>query len=460
MGTQPETQQASAQDKDFDRAFKLLQSLVDLREVDELFPQRAHTVFTASVVLWMLVFQRLKPDTSLENAVKHLLENRPAHLPENKRLREDKLSTNSGGYSKARSRLPVNVVKWFADEICQGIISTTDPTFNQRRVFLIDGTTIALAPEKELQTIFPPASNQHGEGVWPIALLTVFHELSSGCALLPEVGAMYGENAVSETALARRGLEKLPSGSIVMADAGFGIFGVAHECDRQGHDFLFRMKKSNFNPLRQNATPVSEGPHHKTYRHTWIPTAKNRKTCPSVLQDTSLNVYLHEVQVTEGLTLYLVTSLEDDAWAAAGLFEKRYDVEIDIRNFKVVLGAEKIRAKSEDIFMKELWTSFVAYNLTSQFRREAAKLNGVAPRRMSFKRTWTTFQTFLLGHLHTDAKSWREAFDTALRYAKQDKLPNRPGRHFKREAYRKRSKDVQFDKRTKPPSKITDTDLK
>lgn len=43
---------------------------------------------------------------------------------------------------------------------------------------------------EELQVAFPPASNQHGEGAWPIALLTVFHELASGCALLPQVRAM------------------------------------------------------------------------------------------------------------------------------------------------------------------------------------------------------------------------------------------------------------------------------
>jgi hypothetical protein len=42
----------------------------------------------------------------------------------------------------------------------------------------------------------------------------------------------------------------------------------------------------------------------------------------------------------------------------------------------------------------------------------------------------------------------------------KDKLPNRPGRTYKREAYRKRPKDVQFEKRAKPPSKIKDSDLK
>src|SRR5690606_33512178 len=103
--------------------------------------------------------------------------------------------------------------------------------------------------EKELQTKFPPASNQHGESVWPVVNLTVFHELSSGCALLPQLGAMYGPEAVSETELARNGMHCLPDESIIMADAGFGIFGVAHQAQLLGHDFFLRMKKLNFESL-------------------------------------------------------------------------------------------------------------------------------------------------------------------------------------------------------------------
>ncbi|KLU05645.1 Mobile element protein [Rhodopirellula islandica] len=83
-------------DQQFDRSFEMLQQLVNFEDANELFAQRAHTVFTACVVLWMLVCQRLKPDASLENAVKHLIETRPSYLPENKRLDENTISTASG----------------------------------------------------------------------------------------------------------------------------------------------------------------------------------------------------------------------------------------------------------------------------------------------------------------------------------------------------------------------------
>ncbi|MCA9014780.1 MAG: IS4 family transposase, partial [Planctomycetaceae bacterium] len=96
---------------EFDRAFEQLKNLVDLREADLLYPKRPHAIYTACVILWMLIYQRLKPDASLEAAVKHLIENQPGYLPENKRLSQGKLSSNSAAYSRARSELPLDVVK-------------------------------------------------------------------------------------------------------------------------------------------------------------------------------------------------------------------------------------------------------------------------------------------------------------------------------------------------------------
>jgi hypothetical protein len=62
--------------------------------------------------------------------------------------------------------------------------------------------------------------------------------------------------------------------------------------------------------------------------------------------------------------------------------------------------------------------------------------------------------------MHTEPSQWREAYRTALTIARKDKLPIRGKRKYRREAYRKRPKDAQFEKRTKPPSKMKDSDLK
>ena len=80
------------QDVEFDRAFALLGELVDLRDANEFHPHRANAIYNSCVILWMLIYQRLHPDSSLEAAVKHLIETRTSYLPDNKRVREGRLS--------------------------------------------------------------------------------------------------------------------------------------------------------------------------------------------------------------------------------------------------------------------------------------------------------------------------------------------------------------------------------
>lgn len=434
-------------DDEFDKAFGLLEQFVDLSQIDELSPLRGNAVYLNSVVLWLLVSQRMNPDSSLEAAVKLLIDSRPKLLPDNRRVTNKKLSTNTGAYSRARDRLPLEAADWLAREVSQSLINATPPTFEGRRVFLIDGTTLTLAPEEELRRQFPPASNQHGEGVWPVALVVVAHELASGAALVPALGAMYGPQAISETRLMRDCLDQLPPDGIVMADAGYGIFSVAWDVDQTERPFVLRLTPQRFRALQKKSTLVESGPGWTTSSLCWKPSPKERTNRPELPPDAALQVRLHEIPLGDSGTLFLVTSLPQAAPSLAELYRRRGDVEIDIRNLKVVLNTEQIRARSVAMFQKEFLTSMVAYNLTTRFRSQAAESAGVAPRRLSFKRTWTTFRQFLWNQPRGDAAIWRARYERALGYAMQDKLPNRPGRSYPREVYHRRPKSSQFPKR-------------
>jgi hypothetical protein len=450
-------------DLEFDKAFAFLRMLIDFEEVEREYPSRENAVYTTSVILWMLVFQRLNPEVSLEAAVKHLIENPPDFIPDNVRVTEGTLSTNTGAYRQARKRMPTEAARWFAERVSRSLIAVTPPSLGTRRAYTIDGTAITLAPEPELRKWFPPASNQHGVGAFPVALLVVAHELASGAALVPEIGAMYGPQAVSETSLIDQVLAQLPPDSVVMADAGFGIFTVAYAAHQAGHKHLLRLTPVRFEALRRVATLESEDEITKTWTLTWRPTAPVRRSHPDLPKNAELNVRLHAIWIHEGLTLYLISDLPDSAEALADLYERRTDVEIDIRNLKVVLGTETIRAQSREMFLKELLTSHVAYNLVIQFRRQAAALATLPPRRLSFKRIWTTFRVFLLSSLIRDPTHdpahYRQRYRLALHHAQRDKLPHRPNRHYEREAYKKRPKSTHFKTR-KPPRDPPDENVK
>ena len=80
------------------------------------------------------------------------------------------------------------------------------------------------AHRPELCEAYPPGSNQHGEGHWPIVRVLVAHDVHTGLAMRPQWGPMYGPKAVSEQGLLEQAIEQLPSGSTVMGDANFGVF--------------------------------------------------------------------------------------------------------------------------------------------------------------------------------------------------------------------------------------------
>ena len=90
--------------------------------------------------------------------------------------------------------------------------------------------------------------------------------------------------------------------------------------------------------------------------------------------------------------------------------------------------------------------SDVAYNLVIQFRRQAAEVAKLPPRRLSFKEVCYTFRSFLLNQPPCSLPEQQTRYDNALQIAAKDKLPNRPGRSYKRKTHPRRQKSTEFPK--------------
>lgn len=435
----------------FAAANELLRHVIQSSEVSKQFDPQLRTnsrmIYTKGVTLWMLILQRLGNSLSLEATVSHIITHDRDLLPDNKRVREGTLSENSSGYYNAKKNLPIESIHEFSSAVCDYLGRAGEPVFGSQRVFIIDGTTITLEPTPQLKRAFPPATNQYGESVWPVAMLMVANEMQSGCALLPQIDPMYGPKRSSEAEQARRIVRRLPENSVVMADSGFGIFSVGYHSTQAGHDILFRLTKSRFNALRKQGRLIEEGPFHKSYSLTWQPSAKDRKSSPNLPSEAVIEVAIHEVELDNGTFLYLVTTLEIDATSAAELYSRRYDVEFDIRDLKVTMDAENILAQSVVMVKKELMTSVVAYNLIAQFRRQAAKLARVQPRRLSFKGVWLSFRDHLLLKEPENLSDWQDLYVVALISAGKRKLPNRSKpRSYPRRAHPRRPKSTKFMK--------------
>jgi hypothetical protein len=217
-------------------ALRLLTSMIKAPQQQTLLDPHQRTtskmVYTHGVTLWMLVLQRLGGGQSLVDVVSQILTHDRDLLPDNKRVRENTLSENSGGYSRARKRLPLETILEFSQRVCDYLAAISQPLIQGRRTFLLDGTTITLAPTPELQAAYPPAENQHGTSVWPVAQFMVAAELQSGCVLLPQIDPMYGPNNASlpcPSALAAY-FTSLSTGSPAAAYLVIAIFAAGIAC--------------------------------------------------------------------------------------------------------------------------------------------------------------------------------------------------------------------------------------
>lgn len=423
----------SASHAELEAALHHFHELLGHMEVDDLLKLGPATVYTASVTTWLMVYQRLHAGCTLQSAVDALAKADPDSLPPNKRVRDKTLSTGTGSYSQARQRLTPEITDHVADRVFDSLMAATPPLVENRRVFLIDGTTLALAPTKSLKTSFPPASNQYGPGAWPIAHLVVAHEISAGVALRPELGRKFGPQAESETTLAMRLMSRLPARSIVVADRNFGIFAVAFAAKQAGHQTLVRLTDQRFAAACRKAQDNAL---------SWIPTAQERKARPDLPDEAQVDGWLHEIPLPNGKMLQLLTTWPCSSQQAAAIYKQRQDVETDIRDLKLVLKFEDLRSKDATMIRKELSAGIVAYNLVLQVRRLAAQRAKVPPRKLSFSGVYSAVRTILLSGLSRSAEAWEAQFELVLHIASQRKMPNRPGRSYPRRALVKRNKST------------------
>lgn len=427
-------------------AWRRFAGLLDPDVINVLQPMGPATVYSPWVVVWLLVFQRLHAGASLAEAVAELLGSTDV-LPAHRRVRERTLSANTGAYSRARTRLDPAIPDAIADRVFQTLADAAAPSFGDRRVFLLDGTTIALAPTPGLTAAFPPWPGPAGS-VWPVWHWVVAHELASGCAVRPETGPMYGPEAVSELALAIRLLPRLPARSLVLADRNFGVFALAYAAQAAGHEVATRLTRPRFRAWVKGAKPVGPG----VWRLRWTPSRWDRKKHPDLPADAAVGVWLHEVAVSDALTLWLLTTVDCRPADLAALYHLRQDVETDIRDVKRTLRTDELRGRSVAMVRKELSSSVVAYNLVVQVRRLAAARAGVKPRRLSFAGVWGLVSRVLLNAGPCSWPEWDAKFDWVLRGAAQRQVPTRPGRHYPRTTHRRGRKFPNRPRSGPPPN--------
>lgn len=390
-------------------------------------------VYSSAVVVWLMIWQRLQAQGTLESAVLELLGGlpgsfwpRPCKRVEQAAKGGCRLSKQTGAYNKARQELSLPLLEQCCDHAFQQLIEQAELAPDRRPAFFFDGTTERMPHCEELVEAYPPTTNQHGVSHWPVLRLLVAHDLDTGLALRPHWGPVNGSQAVSEQGLLEEAIERLPSRAIVVGDANFGVFSVAYAADQHGHPVVLRLTSARAQHLAGG--PLQDGTDR---RIQWKPSRDDRRNHPQLPAAACVSgrLIVRQVQPSNGaepFLLALFTTLEDAPEQVVELYGKRWNIEVDLRSLKGTLRLEELTCTSKEMVAKELDVAMLAYNLVRAVMYLTARKAGLEPRVFSFTQVRNVLQVFL-PRIATaaDERTKRRLYDDMQYYLSQCKLPQR-----------------------------------
>jgi hypothetical protein len=418
----------------------LAPDLVDQALRDEQLSFRDR-LFAPLVTLWVLLGQVLDPDHSCRAAVARFLAWRV-------RQGLKPCSADTGGYCKARQRLPEGLLarlvrstgRQLQDEAPAGW------RWRGRTVKVVDGTTVSMPGSADNRMAFPPpqAGARPGAG-FPVARLVVLFSLAVGSALDAALGRCQGKRT-GETALFRSLHDQLEPGDVLLGDRYFcSYWEVAYAIGRDV-DVVLRMHSCRKVDFRRGLR-WGRGDHvvfwSKPKRPDWMDEATHA-SLPARIAVRELRVVVRQPGFRTRSLVVATTLLDPDQAPAdeiALLYRLRWQAELDLRSLKSVLQMGVLRGQSEAMVRKEVWVHLLAYNLIRTVMAQAAQEHGLLPLEISFKGTLQTLAAFAPLLLSAPA-SRREELGLALRQAvAQHRVGERPDRYEPRAKRRRPSPD-------------------
>ena len=409
--------QTCTQSPDADAFFDLLTGPQLLERAAALAPPHRNRLFPPMKVLSMFCTQALSADGSCQQAVDgEALRRLAQDLPP--------CSSDTGGYCKARQRLPTDIPRTLARET-GALVSDAIPNhwrWQDRRVWLVDGTTLSMADTRANQIRWPqPATQAPGLG-FPHCRLVGLISLGSAALCDAVIAPCEGKGSDEQTLL-RQLFPHLEAGDVLVGDAFFPTYFLLCALVVGGIDGVFeqfgaRRRTTNF------AAGQKLGPRdhlivwHKPERPEWL--------SPADYADVPATLTVRELAAGGKI---LVTTLRrpNDAPKPAinALYRRRWSVELDLRNIKTTLGMEYLSCKTPAMVEKEIWIYLLAYNLIRLLMAQSALLADQIPRQLSFKHA---VQLWTLWQYYRDALATASDLAAVLALMAEPRVGLRPGR--------------------------------
>jgi len=189
---------------------KMIAGILD--DLNYVFRNR---LYTPVITVCMMILQAFDDDGSQRKAVAATMTARRAKACTTG-------SRDPSGYCSARQRLRLCLLVRLVDAVAAWLQKAArSHLWHDRRVLLLDGSTVSMPDTPDNQRFFGQPSGQKPGCGFPVARLCTLFCAASGAL----VGAMIGSLAESELSLWRAMFGLLRKGDIVVADRFYSSFG-------------------------------------------------------------------------------------------------------------------------------------------------------------------------------------------------------------------------------------------
>ncbi|WP_165233274.1 IS4 family transposase [Aquisphaera insulae] len=320
-------------------------------------------------------------------------------------------------YCKARRRIPLAVFLELVERVAAAVRGASEGSrWRGHRVWVIDGSSVSMPDEPALAAHFGYPSGQRPGCGFPVAKLLALFHVGTGMLLRMTVTAFGAHDMSGAAAIS----EHLEAGDVVLGDRGFCSYAHLAILLRRGNYGVFRMHQKQIvdytpgRPAARREGPyprpqglpssrwvLAHGPRDQVVarakpddRPGWM-TAGEFASLPGemLVRELTYRVEAPGFRVRE-VTL-ATTLLEAGAYPAeelAGLYFKRWRIEVNLKHMKITMNMDVLKCKTVDGVLKEAAMYAIAYNLVRSAMLESARVQRVETDRISLIDTvrWLT----------------------------------------------------------------------
>jgi hypothetical protein len=362
-------------------------------------------------------------------------------------------SAATGAFCKARAKLQEPFLRDLTCDLGQRIEANALDSWKWRGrcVKLVDGFLLQMLDTKENLKEYPQQKAQKPGAAYTCVRVVALLGLATGALLQAACGAYKGKGQ-GEISLLLSILGAILRGDVLVGDRCYDCYQLLALLLGKGADGCFRLNVKRQASFGREGQRLGEDDFLVTWRKpSSRPKTADEQTWDSLPDTITVRVLrfrvsrrgfrAEEVYVVTTLTDALAYSKED----VAGLYLRRWRVEVDVRSLKQGLGLKILNCKTPRMVRAELWAHLLGYDLLRCVMAQAAVDKGLSARQVSFTAARDTLDAFrwLLCCCDRDPDLMRVVISTALAARE---VGDRPGRYEPREVKHKQRKYKELKK--------------